>query len=593
MSLIRKLSVFAGISIAVILVICIVGMTSFLGIEKNGRLKDVLQNTARQVEENRLVEKRYLQFFTDDLEQQFQTTAKDVSARIDALSITATDWGGDAKERIGKIVESYNLYQSCFQQIVLVYKEHHALKQNMTRPLQDSLSLLGGIEDAIIQKQAELQMDGKEISENERSILNLIRDCKIVFLQLQNLQNQFLTTGNIEYIEKFKQLSGGNAATNISALKEFFIAINNKQFQDSADVVKASLQTFLGMIEQSLSLGQKQNELVRQLDNEGKNIIDITDQILQQINTLTQSKKTTAMILVASVVIGTVMLFVLMSALIIKSIARSINKIVASLKSSAEQVGSASKEISCASLSLAQGATEQASGLEETSSSLKQMSSMTRQSAENASQANTLADETRKVADNGSKAMNRMAQAINDIQKSSDQTAKIVKTIDEIAFQTNLLALNAAVEAARAGEAGKGFAVVAEEVRNLAMRSAQAAKNTSNLIEQSVNNSRNGVHICGEVKTALDEIVQSVAKTTDLVGEIAAASKEQAQGVGQINTAVSQMDKVTQQNAANAEQSASASEELSAQVGSINQIVDQLIMLVNGATQKTAKHTVS
>jgi methyl-accepting chemotaxis protein len=539
------------------------------------------------------VEKRYLQFFTDDLEQQFQITAKEVLIRIQALSESAVELEGNSKSHIDQIVKSYDQYQGYFQQVVSVYKKHQDLKQKIAKPLQDSLTHLGGIEDSIIQKQAALQMDGEEISENERSVLNLTRDCKIVFLQLQNLQNQFLTTGNTEYIEQFKQLSGGNAATNISTLKEFFISMDNKQFQDSADVVKTSLQTFLGMIEQSLSLGQKQNELVRQLDNEGKNIIDITDQILLQINALTQSKKTTAMTLVASVVIVTVALFVLMSTLIIKSIARSINKIIASLKGSAEQVGSASKEISCASQSLAQGATEQAAGLEETSSSLEQMSSMTRQSAENASQANTLAGETRKVADNGSKAMNRMAQAINDIQKSSDQTAKIVKTIDEIAFQTNLLALNAAVEAARAGEAGKGFAVVAEEVRNLAMRSAEAAKNTSNLIEQSVNNSRNGVHICGEVKTALDEIVQSVAKTTDLVGEIAAASKEQAQGVGQINTAVSQMDKVTQQNAANAEQSASASEELSAQVNSINQIVDQLIKLVNGATQKPAKSIAS
>ena len=267
-------------------------------------------------------------------------------------------------------------------------------------------------------------------------------------------------------------------------------------------------------------------------------------------------------------------------------ISRSINKvltrIVEALSEGSEQVAAASGQVSAASQSLAEGATEQAAGLEETSSSLEEMSSMTKQNADNAQQANTLAGEARKAADTGAESVGRMSRAINDIQKSSDETAKIVKVIDEIAFQTNLLALNAAVEAARAGEAGKDFAVVAEEVRNLAMRSAEAAKNTASMIEESVKNARNGVDIASEVGKVLDEIVQSIGKTTNLVGEIAAASQEQAQGIDQVNTAVSQMDKVTQQNAANAEESASASEELSSQAESMNEIVGELTALVGG-----------
>jgi len=211
------------------------------------------------------------------------------------------------------------------------------------------------------------------------------------------------------------------------------------------------------------------------------------------------------------------------------------------------------------------------------------MSSMTKQNADNAVQANSLAGEANQSATKGNEAMGRMSQAIGEIQKSADETAKIIKVIDEIAFQTNLLALNAAVEAARAGEAGKGFAVVAEEVRNLAMRSAEAAKNTASMIEESVKNSKNGVDIAGEVAKMLEEITDSSRKANELVGEIAAASQEQAQGIDQVNTAMAQMDKVTQQNAANAEESASASEELSAQAQQMNVMVNELVAIVGGS----------
>ncbi len=282
--------------------------------------------------------------------------------------------------------------------------------------------------------------------------------------------------------------------------------------------------------------------------------------------------------------------------LMARGLAGRISRVVSQLSEGADQVASASGQVSSASQSLAEGATEQAAGLQETSSSLEEMASMTKQNAANAQQANLLSSEARKSADTGAESMARMNGAIREIQKSSDETSKIIKVIDEIAFQTNLLALNAAVEAARAGEAGKGFAVVAEEVRNLAMRSAEAAKNTANMIQESVKNANNGVDIATEVGKVLDEIVQGIGKTTDLVSEIAAASQEQAQGIDQVNTAIAQMDKVTQQNAANAEESASASEQLSAQAETMNDMVNELAALVGGAARatteraRTAKH---
>jgi methyl-accepting chemotaxis protein len=209
---------------------------------------------------------------------------------------------------------------------------------------------------------------------------------------------------------------------------------------------------------------------------------------------------------------------------------------------------------------------------------------MTRQNAEGAAHASQLSGETRNAADRGNASMARMSEAIQEIEKSSTETGRIVKAIDEIAFQTNLLALNAAVEAARAGEAGKGFAVVAEEVRNLAQRSAEAARNTAAMIQESVGKARNGVEIAAEVDTSLREITEAAARVNELVQEISAASGEQAQGIEQVTGAVNGMDRVTQSTAASAEESASASEELSAQAQDLLQVVAELTGLISGTS---------
>jgi len=265
----------------------------------------------------------------------------------------------------------------------------------------------------------------------------------------------------------------------------------------------------------------------------------------------------------------------------INSAVDNLDQALTQVSQATEQVSSASQQISAGSQSLAQGANEQASSLEEISSSLEEMTSMTKQSADNANQAKSLAVEANGNAKCGVEAMKKMVEAIQKIKVSSDETSKIIKTIDEIAMQTNLLALNAAVEAARAGEAGRGFAVVAEEVRNLAQRSAEAAKNTANMIAESVKNADDGVKIAGEVSSVFASIDGSAKKVNDLISEIAAASQEQSQGIEQVNTAVAQMDKVTQQNAANAEESASAAEELSSQAEELQGMVGQFTLSQN------------
>ena len=240
-----------------------------------------------------------------------------------------------------------------------------------------------------------------------------------------------------------------------------------------------------------------------------------------------------------------------------------------------EQVAEASQQIASSSQAVSQGASEQASSLEETSSSLEEMAGMTKQNADNTIQARSLAQTTKEAAEKGGQAMIRMTDAMEKIRAASEGTAEIIKDINDIAFQTNLLALNAAVEAARAGDAGRGFAVVAEEVRNLALRSKEAAKKTEDLIKVAVGHSENGRVITNEVAGSLGEIVTAAAKVNDIVSEIAVASQEQSRGIEQVNTAVAEMDKVVQTAASNAEESSSAAEELASQSEELSSLVQR------------------
>ena len=269
-----------------------------------------------------------------------------------------------------------------------------------------------------------------------------------------------------------------------------------------------------------------------------------------------------------------------------RSITRPIEKVITGLTDASDQVAAASAQVASSSQSLAEGTSEQAASLEETSSSMEEMSSMTKQNADNAGQARSLMAEVKRIVAQVEDQMTQMNGAIQEVTKSSEETEKIIKTIDEIAFQTNLLALNAAVEAARAGEAGAGFAVVAEEVRNLALRAAEAAKNTSNLIENTIVTVRKSRDLTQRTQEAFKENVSISDKVRNLVDEIAAASQEQAHGIGQVSIAISEMDKIVQQSAATAEESASASEEMSGQAAQMKTYVEELVDVIGG----TASH---
>ncbi|MBK8475514.1 MAG: hypothetical protein IPL39_04170 [Opitutaceae bacterium] len=291
----------------------------------------------------------------------------------------------------------------------------------------------------------------------------------------------------------------------------------------------------------------------------------------------------TSLVTGGSILFAAAMVF---SIWVLRSISSGILRSVVSMHSNVVLTTSVARRISESSGALADGANDQAAAVEETSSSLEEISSMTKLNSDHAQKANGLAKETRVVAERGVSDMREMDQAMERIKISSSEISAIIKTIDEIAFQTNILALNAAVEAARAGEAGAGFAVVAEEVRNLAQRSAQAARETATKIEGAIGNTTRGVELSGKVAQTLNDIAAKARDLDSIASELATASGEQALGIGQINEAVAQVDKVTQNNAASAQDNASAAKDLLTQTAVLKEAIEHLMEFLGESTKQ-------
>ncbi len=329
---------------------------------------------------------------------------------------------------------------------------------------------------------------------------------------------------------------------------------------------------------QTMPALEKIQQLLNITRKEVKNNI-ITDNVMLQSAKSTQHY--VSVICIITVVLGIILAFFISGGII-----KTLKRIASHMNDGAGQVSTASGQVSNSSQSLAEGASEQAASIEETSASLEEMSAMTQQNASNADEADSLMKEANTIVQTANRSMGELTGSMQDISHASEETSKIIKTIDEIAFQTNLLALNAAVEAARAGEAGAGFAVVADEVRNLAMRAADAAKNTSELIEGTVSKIGKGADIVQTTNDAFSKVADAASKVGRIIGEIAAASAEQFEGIEQLNKAIVEMDRVTQQNAASAEENASASEELSSQAAMMKSAVNDLIVMIGGFEKK-------
>lgn len=314
-------------------------------------------------------------------------------------------------------------------------------------------------------------------------------------------------------------------------------------------------------------------------------IKDIRWAILSEIDFKEVNEPVEALLMSALIMGGFfILIIVVIAVFLANSITKQVVVSVTNVNESAEQVASAANQVSSSSQQLAEGAQEQAASVEEITSSLTEIKATIDQNSENAREADMLGRDANEAAKMGYEHIRELSTSMEEINESSRKISNIIKTIDEIAFQTNLLALNAAVEAARAGEHGLGFAVVAEEVRNLAQRSATAAKDTAAIIEKSIEDVRKGNLITEQTNKAFVEILDKVKKTGDIVGEIAIASKEQASGINQLGVAMNQVDSVTQVIASNSEESAAASEEMSAQATTMKVNIAELAAIFGIST---------
>ncbi|MFH0728806.1 MAG: methyl-accepting chemotaxis protein [Pseudomonadota bacterium] len=513
--------------------------------------------------------------------------AEQLTTRFPELTVLKANTA-NASERLSEFETILDDTEKTGKEIHVIRKKLEASAENFMKPC---IEFLDAHTEELSAGFKQTGVDPASLNELLEKIRNMSEVIQIGYvIQLDTGKGQLLKDPKIieESAKKFVEIENILTATQKKTTNDTSIS----QLEDirlAGSSYKTNMKKLIISYTALTELGKKRSETGKAVSVSAENTaVSGIDETLKSAANVERILNNSNKIILIGGIIGFLISLALIF-IITRGITRPIGRIIEGLYDGANQVASAAGEVSASSQSLAEGTSEQAASIEETSSSLEEMSSMTKQNAENAQQADALMKAANQVVNQANLSMGDLTASMKSISRASEETSKIIKTIDEIAFQTNLLALNAAVEAARAGEAGAGFAVVADEVRNLAMRAATAAKDTATLIEDTVKEVKSGSGLVTKTSEALGAVAESALKVGELVGEIAAASHEQSEGIEQVNKAVAQMDKIIQQNAANAEESASASEELSAQAEQMKGYVEEMVVLVDGNRGRAIK----
>ncbi|MBU0992092.1 MAG: hypothetical protein KJ737_06320 [Proteobacteria bacterium] len=500
---------------------------------------------------------------------------KNIIEALNGMVVPACRRGGDIEKLTNIAGGLFDDYQKTCD-LIIDLKEKHLEVVNYIGWYDSEEDSAG-----IIKKIVTLGRQLEEMADNSND--------KLVVADIRRQEKNILQRADQDYMNKLKE-----------AYRKLYDASDLKM----RDVVKDYYETFENIFDKIL-LAQKHTDELKRLsrtqlrENQKKvdqAVEDISGRANSQMKEYIQKAneiENRARIIVIVVALSVTLACLLIGYMISAGINKVLSNMVRSLEDGSNQVASASGQISVASQQLAEGASEQASSIEEISSSLEEMASITRKNADSTKEAESHTNLVNLVIKRAGESMMSLNQSMQGISTASQETSKIIKTIDEIAFQTNLLALNAAVEAARAGEAGAGFAVVADEVRNLALRASDAAKNTAQLIENTIKRVEDGAGLVTQTNQDFTELDEKIRKVTELIQEITAASNENAQGIEQVNTAMTDMDQIVQRNAATSEENASASEEMNAQADQMNIFVGELMALIgrNGQANPVSRKT--